>query len=352
MSLALDPRSLLAIATGHMASRALCVATRMGYFDELSAASLPSGELARRTGSDPDAALRLLRALASLGLASEDEPGQFSITELAVPLRRGAAASVRELVLLFGSERTWRSWEHLADSMRSGRAASLDLYAMNGFDYFERHPAQAATFHAAMAEVSHLSAQALVRTYDFARHESIADIGGGSGALIAQVLAAAPGARGLLFDLATALHGAAQQLRDAGVQDRCAVLAGDFFEAIPAGVDLYLLKNILHDWDDARCARILARLRTAMRPGSTAMIVERIVAERTEASADHRQVAIMDLNMLVTSGGRERTAAQFDALLRDAGLRMLEPPLRLPAPSPYALLRVCVAGDHPTGRPA
>ena len=290
-----DPCELLALATGHMAARAIHAATLLGFFDSLSTQPTTADELARVTCCEAGSALRLLRALATLGLAAESSGGGFCATSAAMPLRRDAQTSLRNLVLMFGSERSWRSWGHLADNVRSGQTAALDIYGMNGFDYFAANPGPAATFHAAMAEVAQATASALMEAHDFSQHRSIADIGGGNGALIARALGAAPNAKGVLFDLAGALPGASARLYAAGVDHRCEVVEGDFFASIPGGSDLYLLKNVLHDWDDASCVRILRQLRIAMGASSAAILIERVLEDRAAATREQRSMALMDL---------------------------------------------------------
>ncbi len=331
---------LLPMITGHMVSRLIHIATLSGVMEALGETDQAHEPIARATHTDAAALLRLLRALVSVGLAFEGSPGSFRTTALAAPLRSDSTASLRNLVLMFGAERSWRSWEHMLYSLRTGQPASRDLYGMSGFEYFERHADAAAVFHAAMAEVSATVAMALVASHDFSQHASIADIGGGDGALLSRVLAAAPNARGTLFDLPHALRRAAQRLTDAGQWQRCEIVAGDFFEAVPTGHQVYLLKNILHDWDDERCLEILANLRVAMAPDSQAFVIERIVPLQIEACAEHRQIATMDLNMLVTTGGRERTEAEFRALFEQASLRMPGAPIPLAGAAPYAILRV------------
>jgi len=331
---------LLPMITGHVVSRLIYAATVAGVVDALGEEEKKYDAIAQATHSDGEALLRLLRALVTVGLAREPTPGRFCAAPQAAPLRSNSTNSLRNLVLMHGAERSWRSWEHMPYSLRTGRPASNELYGTSGFDYFEHNADAAAVFHAAMAEVSASMASAIVAAYDFSQHASIADIGGGDGMLLSRVLAAAPNARGTLFDLPHALRRAEQRLAAAGQQDRCDIVAGDFFEAIPPGRHAYLLKNILHDWDDERCLAILGTLRRAMAPESQAFVIERIVPPQIEARPEHRQVAMMDLGMLVIAGGRERTQAQFGALLQRTSLRMLGEPIRLGGAFPCAMLRI------------
>jgi len=326
--------------TGHMLARTLYAATSLGVMDLLDDVPRCHEAMAAATGTDASSLQRLLRALCAAGLAAESAEGRFLGTDLSAPLRRNAQPSLRNLVLMFGAERCWRSWENLPDSLRTGRPASHALYAMTGFEYFQRHPAVARIFHDAMAEATEHVAAALATVVDLSRWASMADIGGGNGLLLSRLLVAAPAARGLLFDLPEALAGASERLHEAGVTSRCDVLAGDFFESIPAGLHVYLMKSVLHDWDDAQCVDILRNLRVAMSTGGVSFIIERLRPYRVECSADHRQTAMMDMNMMVTTGGRERSRAEFVALFEQAGLELDGAPLLLPQTAHYAVLRV------------
>lgn len=332
---------LMPMITGHMMARAIHAATAVGLMEEL-AEPRHVRDLATATRTHPDALLRLLRALTAGGLANEIERDTFMATSLAEPLMPDASPSLRNLVLMFGAERSWRSWEHLVDSLRDGLPASRKLYGMTGFEYFAEHPEAAGVFHAAMAEASHQVANALVVHVDWTRYRFIADIGGSDGLVLARILASSPGSQGLLFDLPEGLAGAPERLRAAGVEQRCEIVAGDFFKSVPAGADVYLMKNILHDWDDAACRDILGAFRQSAGPGACLMLVERVRPERGLCDPVHRQTSMMDLNMLVTTGGRERSLAEFDVLLEAAGLALDGAARPLPGTSHFSIIHAKV----------
>jgi hypothetical protein len=260
--------------------------------------------------------------MAAIGLAVQEAPDLFGASELGELLNRDHPGSLRHLVMLFGSERSWRSWERLEEALRSGRSQAKELYGIDGFEYFRRHPDEGRVFHAAMAEASHRIAQDVVRCVDFSRYASIVDVGGGNGELLEAILHAAPGRQGVLFDLPQALEGAKERFRAAALSERCEIHAGDFFAEIPAGHALYVLKNILHDWSDEDCVRILVQLRRAMSASSRLLVVERVLPAHVTAA--DRQATLMDLNMLVTAGGRERTGDEFQVLLGVSGFVLSE----------------------------
>jgi hypothetical protein len=313
------PALLRQIASGHMGARAVQVAVKVGIFDVLAVPVKTSASIAAQLGLRADPVHRLLRALAAIGLAIHQPPDRFGVSELGELLNRDHPASLRHLVMLFGSERSWRSWGRLEQALHSGKSQARELYGVDGFEYFRRHPQEGRVFHAAMAEVSHRIAQDVVRCVDFSRYSSIVDVGGGNGELLETILRAAPGPNGVLFDLEQALEGAQERFKAAALQERCEIVAGDFFAEIPQGRALYVLKNILHDWPDDDCARILKQLRRAMPLTARLLVVERVLPDHVSVSSADRQATLMDLNMLVTAGGRERTSEEFHALLGAAG---------------------------------
>ncbi|MDP8931832.1 MAG: methyltransferase, partial [Actinomycetota bacterium] len=190
------------------------------------------------------------------------------------------------------------------------------------FDRLEHNPEEAAVFNAAMVELTRLSARSVVEAYDFDGLTRIVDVGGGYGELLAVILAAHPGAQGVLFDLSHAIEMAAPHLQQAGVAERCELVTGSFFDSVPSGGDAYVLKSVIHDWDDERSRVILDNCRRAMGSGARLLLVERIVPDRLEPSSTHQAVARSDLTMLVALGGKERTEAEFDALLNSAGFQL------------------------------
>ena len=263
---------------------------------------------------------RLLRALVTLGLCAEDDSGGFTLTPSGMLLREDHAQSVRAWALLAGGS-IWQRWSELDQSVRSGISHRRRHGGDDGFDDLAHNPAAAAQFHRAMVDLTRPIAHAVARAVDPTQVGRVVDVGGGSGELLAQVLAAHPSLHGVLVDLPHGLEGASAVLEAAGVAARCTRVAGSFFDALPSG-DLYLLKSVLHNWDDARCVQILQRCRAAMAPRGRVWVIERVMADRVGASVRDREVARSDLNMLVALSGCERRLAEFEALCRAAQLAL------------------------------
>jgi O-methyltransferase domain len=206
--------------------------------------------------------------------------------------------------------------------VRTGESARKLITGTDGFGHLERDSEAAAIFNGAMVELTRLIAAEVLRAYDFSRMRQIIDVGGGHGALMAALLKAHPSMHGLVFDLAHAIEGANEYLANEGLADRCDLVAGDFFESIPGGGDAYLLKNIIHDWNDERSGLILRSCRHAMPHNGRLLLVERLMPGRLEASSNHRAIAWADLGMLLGTGGGQRTAAEFRTLLDSSGFKL------------------------------
>ena len=317
------PDALLQLVTGYPAAQAVHVAAQLGLADLLADGPRHVEELAAATGTHPPSLARLLRMLAALGIVAEEADGRISLTELGAPLRAGVPRSVRDRVLFLAGDWNWRTWGELLHSVRTGEPAFDRIFGMSNFDYWE-HNAEAGAIHdASFTAMAQFTTAPLVAAYDFGRFGTVADIGGSEGPLLAAILQANPGVRGVLFDLPHVVAGASPVLAAAGVADRCTVVGGDFFASIPAGADAYLLKYIIHDWDDARATAILRQCRAAMAPGATLLLIEQVLPERLAAGAAAVPAARLDLQMLVlTPGGRERTESAFRHLLGEAGFEL------------------------------
>jgi len=310
--------TLMPLINGFMASRVIHVAAELGIADLLADGAKTTEALAQQTETHAPALHRLLRALASLALLDEVEPGRFALAAPGDQLRTGVPGSMRNLAMMFGGERSWRSWGDLLHSVRTGESATEHLYGMGSFEYLAAHPQQAAIFNAAMAEITREVARAVVAAYDFSRFRTVVDVGGGNGTLIAVILAATPTLRGIVFDLASGNAEAAPNLAVAGVADRCEVVAGDFFRCVPSGADAYTLKSVIHDWDDERSIAILRTCREAISADGKLLLVERVMPARMEASQSHQRMTMLDMHMLVMPGGCERTETEYRALFAAA----------------------------------
>ncbi|MGH3838293.1 MAG: methyltransferase [Pseudonocardiaceae bacterium] len=315
------PSLLDTVVFGYMPAQVIHVAARLGIADHLASGAMTSAELAALTETHAPSMHRLLRSLACLGVVAEIEPDRFTLEPAGAPLQTEAPDSIRALVMLFCSDAAWRSWGELEYSVRTGQPAWERVTGMTPFEYFAQHPDQAATFNAAMADHTRAVAPTILAGYDFSRFGTLVDVGGGDGTLIAAILNASPAMRGVLFDLPAGVEAAARTLEAAGVTDRCRVVTGDFFASVPEGADAYLLKSVIHDWDDERAVAILRSCYRAMPTTGTVLVVESVLPLRAE-SPETTGTVMSDINMLVSTGGRERTEDQFRALFAAASLEL------------------------------
>ncbi len=308
---------MLGMITGYMRSQAIYVAAKLGIADQLVAGPRPVADIAAKTGAHAPTLYRLLRALASEGIFRELNAGTFELTPMAELLRSDIPDSMRVWAIMFNEEQ-FHAWSGLLASVQTGEIAFDRIYGEGYFDWLGKHPDASRTFHQAMTTGSAQTGPALVREYDFTPFDVIADIGGGNGHLLRTILTANPHARGILFDLPHVVGDTATESELHDVADRCDVVGGSFFEDVPGGVDLYVLRAILHDWDDRRCTTILRNCRRAMNRGGRVLVLEGLVAPANEP--DFRKW--MDLQVLALLGGRERTEAEFRRLLAEAGFAM------------------------------
>ena len=310
--------ALLQQALSFWISRAICVVARLGIADLLKEGPLDTETLAAAAGVDAPSLYRVLRTLASVGIFAEGKDGRFGLTPQAGPLRRDASDSIRDYILLVGEE--WYSGpsEHLLHSVQTGRPAFERVHGADFFTFLARDPTAAAVFDAAMTSRSIQENDAITAAWDFSGFRTIVDVGGGYGSLLAAILRANPGLRGVLFDRPQAVAEAQQQLEAAGLRGRCDVVAGDFFVSVPGGGDGYILKRVIHDWDDERAATILRNCRRAMPEHGRLLVIELVLPPGNDPSLGK----LFDLLMLVDLGGRERTEADYRTLLAGAGFEL------------------------------
>lgn len=278
-----------------------------------------TAELAAAAGLHAPSLQRLLRALVTLDVCREQEDGTFGLTARGALLRDDAPQSLRAWALLVGGPIAQRSAE-LEQSVRTGTSHRVRHAGSNDFTHLDADRAAAALFNRAMTDITQHVGALVAGAIDFGAARRVVDVGGGSGAMLAAILARFPAARGVLFDLAHAMEAAETLLRRAGVADRCENIAGSFFDGVPPGGDHYVLKSVLHNWDDERCVLILAQCRKAMAPGAHVLVVERVLGDRAGTTAHDRSAARSDLNMLLALSGRERREQEFRALFEAADL--------------------------------
>ncbi|PFX03503.1 Multifunctional cyclase-dehydratase-3-O-methyl transferase TcmN [Nocardia farcinica] len=312
---------LMNMMFGTICSQVVGTAARLGLADHLGEDELDYRELAARTDTHPGALARLLRALAALEIVVETGPGTFRLGEAGLPLRTDRPDSQAAAVLLFTDPALLDSWKLTEEAVRTGRPTFETLYGTDFFSFLATRPELSERFNATMRQVSLPIAHLVPVSYDFTRHRTVVDVGGGDGTLIAQILRGARSVRGVVFDSPTGVAEAASTLAAAGVADRCRVEAGDFFTAVPAGGDLYVLKNILHDWDDDRCVTILDRCRAVVPADGRVLIVESVLPDTVD-TADPAPY-LTDISMLVNLGGQERTRAEYERLCRRAGFAVV-----------------------------
>lgn len=312
-------RQLVELIGGNWATQAIGVAARLGLADHIASGVTQADALARACCCDAPALLRLVRGLAALGVLRLDSDGRCSLTTTGELLRSDAALCLRSHAQWW-SQQAWGVWSDLMGSVRTGQSARQRAHGQKGFDHLNGNAESALLFHRSMVELTRLVAVDLAHSPALPEAGVVMDLGGGHGELLAEVLRARPGLRGVLFDLEHAVGGAQAHLRNAGVADRVTVTSGDFFVALPQPVDVVLLKSVLHDWNDEDAVRILQRARDALVPDGRVLVIERVMPVQVEDVPEHRTTTRSDLNMLVGLGGCERTMEDYDALLSSAGL--------------------------------
>ncbi|MCA9532235.1 MAG: SAM-dependent methyltransferase [Myxococcales bacterium] len=327
---ALPPQAMiLQMLMGPWVAQALGAVARLGVADHLDAGPKTAAELAVLVNANAAALGRTLRALSTVGVFAPAAGEGWQHTPLSQCLATDAPGSMRFMAQAETDRVHWASWERFTDCVRSGQAQAEAGLGCAPWTYYENHPEDGAAFSRAMANVSSMAIEPVLSAYDFSQAAVIADIGGAYGALLVAVLQANPAARGILFDLPHIVEGAGGMV--APVQERVERVGGNFLEDTLPAADLYLLKHILHDWDDASSVRILTGVRAAMNPGARVAVVEMVVPQPVGPGP----AAWMDLNMMVILNGMERTEAEYAALFERAGLKLTR---AVPTPSPYTLL--------------
>jgi hypothetical protein len=308
---------MLQMIYGFCVSRALCVAAELGIPDLLNGGAMSSEELARATETHAPSLFRLLRALESVGVFAKDDQERFALTPLGTVLRSDVPGSLRSFAIEVLGRNHYSAWGTLLHSIKTGEIAFNHVYGVGRWQYNAEHPEEAESFDQAMASATSAVAAAILDAYDFYSCGTIVDVGGGDGSLLAAILKAYPQLRGVVADLPHAVAGAQRRLQTEGLMERCDVVPCDFFAAVPKG-DTYLLKWIIHDWDDQRSKMILKNCCAAMANGERVLVMEAVF--RPGAATVFTK--FLDLAMLVMTGGRERSEAEYRALLASANLRL------------------------------
>lgn len=306
---------LLGMVGGVRLAKGMHVAVQLGIPDLIDTTPVSAKTLAELTGSHEKSLYRLLRALASIGIFHEVEPTQFVATDLSCYLRQDYPNTMRDMVLMMFTDSDWEAWERLDYSVRTGHSAFEHVHGIDVWTYMASHPEEYAVFNRAMTSISDATNPSIAGAYDFSTIHTLADIGGGHGKLLATILQAHPSMQGILFDHAEVIGSAHEFIRNAHLEDRCQLIPGSFFDTVPTGADGYLLKHVLHDWDDDNCIKILTACRKAMDVNAKLLIAEQVVAP-TNAPVG---TVSTDLSMLVGPGGCERTEEEYRILLAASG---------------------------------
>jgi hypothetical protein len=308
---------LLEMAMGAWVSQAIYVAAKLGIADVLRDGPKSCDEIAAVTRTPAPSLSRLLRALRSLGVIGTSEGGKFRLTALGGPLQADGPGSLRALVLTLG-ETHYEAWGALLHSVTTGAPAFPSVFGARLFEYLDQDRDAGDTFQEAMSNVSALVSRAVMLAYEFSGIHLLADVGGGCGQFLMAVLEAVPDMCGILLETPSVIAAATQKLASHPCRPRCALLSGNLLEAVPHGASAYLMSGVIHDWDDEQTIRILDNCRRAMAPNGKVLVVEMVLPSRDEP----RFAALLDLNMLVMNGGRERTEDDFRQLFDAAGLQV------------------------------
>jgi ubiquinone/menaquinone biosynthesis C-methylase UbiE len=305
--------------TGYWISQAIYAAAKFAIADHLKDGPKTVGELADATFTNPDALYRLLRALASIGIFAEGESRHFSLTPLAEPLRSDIPGSKRALALMSGDEQ-FRTWAELDYSIRTGKIAFDRVFGKPIFDYLGERPDKARIFDAAMVGIHGRESNAILDAYDLSAFSVVLDIGGGNGSQITEILKKHSKMKGILFDLPHVIERAKEKLHASGLLDRCHLVSGSFFDAVPEGAGAYILRHIIHDWDEDKCLTILRNCHRAMSPESKLLVIESVIPSGN--GPFHGK--FLDLVMLLIPGGKERTEDEYRGLFERAGFELTQ----------------------------
>ncbi len=325
-------QQVMQIASGYIASAALYVAVALKVADHLSDGREAVSDLAHATGTNEDALYRVLRLLASLGVFEEVGSRRFRLTPASELLRKDVPGSMRGMALFLPDPLHFRVYANLLDSVRTGHPAAEATLGMPIFDYFAKHPEYSEVFNDAMTALSAPVAGAAVEAYDFNQYGLVVDVAGGHGEVLMSILKACPDVRGILADVSHVVEGARPRIAKAGLSRRCEAVECDFFKAVPEGGDAYIMKHIIHDWDDARASTILKNIGTAMgKKRGAVVLLESVIPSGPEPDLGK----LIDIEMLLWPGGRERTAEEFRVLFDHCGFELTK---IVPTKSPLSVI--------------
>lgn len=311
--------SLIEMLSGYWVTAAISTAANLNIAEALADGPKSAHDLSKELSLSQPSLERLLDALTSVGVFNETDDGAYTLSPMGECLREDSPTSLKSFALLAGRPSRWMAWTNLAHSVRSGNSSFRDMSRQSYFDYLRTHPDEGAVFQKAMAALSSQAAPSLVSSYDFSAFRRIVDIGGGSGAFLIAILDKYPSATGLCFDVDDVILEAVNNVFDEGLLERLEFAGGNFFHTVPIGGDLYILKNVLHDWNNEEAKKILSNIRRSIDPIGKLLIIEAIISDGDEDAFAH----FMDLEMLVlTEGGHERRSEDFLLLLKETGFAL------------------------------
>ncbi len=300
----------------HVAGAVSCLA-QLGIPDLVEAGPRSAEDLASQTGTEPQALYRLMRATACVGVLAEQPDGTFAETPMSAVLRRNAKPSLRALAIMGGREWHGRGWSRLEYCVRTGKQALEQIYGAHTFEYLKQNPEEAQIFNDAMTALSTIDSPAVAEAYSFDGINSMVDVGGGHGLLLATILAKNPHLKGTLYEVPHVIEGCRTGPLTP-VMERCTLESGDMFSSVPAGADAYIMKHIIHDWPDDLCVRILTACRKGVNAGGKLLVVDNVIHPGNQFSPGK----FLDLQMLIFPGGRERSEREFRDLFAAAGWRL------------------------------
>lgn len=309
--------TLGSMMTGYWISQSIYVVAKLGIADLVASGPQTAEQLAAASDVLPRPLYRVLRALASVGVFREDADGRFALTPLAEPLRSDVPESQRAMAIMLGEEQ-FVCWSRVLETVRTGQSTFRKIYGEPIFDWFAKHPQQAAVFDQAMVSAHGRETHAIADAYDFAQLNVLADVGGGNGSVIRGILKRNPKLRGMLCDLPNVIERAKPLVAQDGLSDRLQTVPTDFFESIPPGADAYLMRHIIHDWYDDDCLAILRNIHRAMQGKGRLLVIDSVIRPGNDADFSK----LLDLNMMVVPGGKERTEEEFGELFTQAGFRL------------------------------
>lgn len=327
---------MVGIISGFWVSRVVYIAAKLGLADQLKDTARTAEELAEATGTHAPSLYRVLRALGGAGVVEEDEEKRFSLTPLGETLRSDVPFSLRALATSELGEVHYPSWGGLLHTVKTGERAFDHVFGTDCWDYFGKHPEYAQIFNQSMTEVTRVVEPAVTRAYDFSGFDRIVDLGGGHGGLLTSILKKSPQSKGIILDAPQVVTGAKERIEAEGLAGRCEAVGGNFFESVPEGADAYIMKHIIHDWDDKEAVAILKNCRKAIKEGGKVILVESVIPEGNEPGL----AKFGDLVMMLIPGGRERTAKEYRALFEAAGFRLER---IIPTESPMCVIEAVTA---------